>query len=178
MENTRLIQSLSVYSRYIFRTKLSLTLVTCEMFPNCAAGVYPPPRAPSSWWRVRPFARRPGQDVQHREDGVPQVSLPYGAQCRNVLHRVRSHCKFVKRVRLVHVGNDGSHALKIIERVCDEVPPPAAVSPLHPLTLLCGADSCRLVFVYPGATLGFPLALRTAARRSADTPTSSAPRRS
>lgn len=77
------------------RTKLALTLVPCQLFRNGAAGVDPPPRAPSPWWRVRPFAGRPGQDFQHREDGLPQVSLPCSAQCRDVLCRVKSRCKFV-----------------------------------------------------------------------------------
>lgn len=53
------------------RMLLSQT-VTCRL---ANVGVDPPPGAASARWRVRPFVGCPCQDVQHREDGVPQVSV-------------------------------------------------------------------------------------------------------
>ncbi|CAM9845013.1 unnamed protein product, partial [Ectocarpus fasciculatus] len=55
-------------------------------------GVDPSSAAQPSRWCVRPFARRSGQDLQHGEDGVPQV-LRTAAPPRQELpqEEVRTH---------------------------------------------------------------------------------------
>ena len=59
-----------------------MSAASFDRFAACfdSAGVHRPRPAEPARWRVRPLARCPGEDLQHGEDGLPQVRVKYNVK--------------------------------------------------------------------------------------------------